>query len=424
MLNPPINQPKNLIAFGISHRTADITVREKIAFAPDEITTALTHCSNALKIKEVALLSTCNRTEIYAVCDNNPNFACWLAAYKSIPVEILSGNTFEYYGRDAIRHIYRVACGLDSLILGEPQILGQFKQAYRFGKQAGTADGILDRLFQQSFAVAKQVRHSTAIGMNTVSVAAAGVKLTHRFFDDHNKRTALIIGTGETAQLAAKYLQDNDIKRLIIANRTFANAQLLAEEVGGFALSLEQIPAHLHEADIIIGAARSDIVLLVRDHVKRALKKRRNTLQVYIDLAIPRNFDPAVGTLDQAFLYDIDDLEQIIDDNLKSRQNAARQAETIIHLYSDDFLGWLHSKPQQQIVRHMRENANLVREQLLQDAYRRLAHGDDPAQILEQMSKKLTNKLLHHPSTLIQAIPPDHKDWLAIIADTFNTETH
>ncbi|MDO4642951.1 MAG: glutamyl-tRNA reductase [Cardiobacteriaceae bacterium] len=423
MLNPSQEPVKTIIAFGVNHHTADSAVREKCAFSPEETVVALADCVATTSITEVALLSTCNRSEIYAVGSNSATIANWFTTYKQLDPAIMAQMSFSYQDSEAIRHVYRVASGMDSLILGEPQILGQIKQAYHLGKKAGTIGGVLERLFQQSFAVAKQIRHSTAIGANNVSVAAAGVKLTHRFFDDHERRTALIVGAGETAQLVAKYLKDNEIKRLIVANRTLSHAQALAETYGGFAISLEQLPTQLHEADIIIGAARSDMPLIRRDHVKTSLKQRHNTLQVFIDLAIPRNFDPAIDSLNQAFLYGVDDLEQIIDDNLKIRQSAARQAETIILLYGDDFIGWLRSKPQQQIVRKMRENANIIREQLLQESYRRLAHGEDPAQLLEQLSKKLTNKLLHNPSELIHAIPPDHKDWLAIIADTFKTET-
>ena len=315
-----------------------------------------------------------------------------------------------------------MACGLDSLILGEPQILGQLKDAHRLGKRAGSVGSIIDRLYQQAFAIAKQVRNATAIGENPVSVAYAGVKLTHQFFDDHHRRTALIIGAGETGQLTARYLKDTNIGRLIIANRTLINAQALAEETGAYAISLDQLHDHLHEADMIFGTARADRILITRDQAKHAMKKRRNSLQVYVDLAMPRNFDQDIEKLGQAFRYGIDDLEQIIDDNVQARKDAAKEAEVMVHLYSDDFIGWLLSKPQQQLVRRIRENANQIRMQLLNEAYRRLSHGEDPAVVLEQMSYKLTNKLLHNPSELVHAIPPDHKDWLAIVADTFNVE--
>lgn len=229
---------------------------------------------------------------------------------------------------------------------------------------------------------------------------------------------------GETGQLIARYLKDLDLKRIIIANRTLGRAQLLAEEIGGYAISLAQVNEHLHEADMVFGAARADELLLIRNQVQRSLKKRRNKFQVFIDLAIPRIFESDIETLGNAFLYSVDDLEQIIDHNRENRMKAAKQAEVMLNLYSDDYIGWLHSKPQQQLIRQIREHANATRQELLADAYRRLAHGEDPAIIMEQLSYKLTNKLLHSPSAMIHAIPPNHKDWLAIVADTFETDKH
>lgn len=422
MLNREGKQVKSIFAFGITHQTANSQQREKLAFSPEMAARALQEGCAALGVEEFALLSTCNRTEFYASATHAPDFAAWLAAYCAVDEKALRAITFLHAGREAVRHMYRVACGLDSLVLGEPQILGQLKQAYQLAKAQGSVGSVLDRLFQQSFAIAKQVRHSTAIGENPVSVAFAGVKLTHRFFDDHPRRTALVIGAGDTGQLCAKYLRDAGIGRLIIANRTLINAQTLAEQTGGYAIALGQIGNHLHEADMIFGTARTEIPLLTGDIVKAAMKKRRGGMQVLVDLGIPRNFASDIDHVSQAFLFGLDDLEQIIDHNREARRDAAREAELMVKLYSDDFIGWLHSRPQQQLVRRIRENGETIRMALLQEAYRRLAHGDDPAAVLEQLSYKLTRKLLHSPSAMIQAIPPDHKDWLAIIADTFTTE--
>lgn len=407
-----------IFAFGINHQKANVAVREKFAFSPDEVLHALQKYQQHHE-GELALLSTCNRTELYLVSEEAPDMLAWLAQEKGVSVEALAPYFFAHEGRQAVRHINRVACGLDSLILGEPQILGQMKQAYHLAKQAGSVHSILDRLFQQSFSVAKKVRHSTAIGQNPVSIAYAGVKLTQQFFNDHPERTALVIGAGETGALAVKYLRDLGIGRVIIANRTLANAQALAAQHQAYALPLDQISSHLHEADIIVGAARSEMPLVYGNMVESALKQRRHELQVYIDLSIPRLFDADIEEVEQAFLYSIDDLEQIIEDNVQARKSAAQKAEVIVNLHSDDFLGWLRSRPQQRIVRKMRDQAHEIRQQLLADAYRRLAHGEDPARLMEQLTLKLTNKLLHSPSELIQAIPPDHKDWLAIVADTF-----
>lgn len=422
MLNSERKQVKSIFAFGVSHQTANAQQREKLAFSPETAVLALKDCQKTLGLDEVAILSTCNRTEFYIASAQRPQFIGWLARFCAVDEKALAAISFCHEARDAVRHMYRVACGLDSLILGEPQILGQLKQAYRLAKLQGSIGSVLDRLFQQSFAIAKQVRHSTAIGENPVSVAFAGVKLTHRFFDDHHRRTALVIGAGDTGQLCARYLRDAQIGRLIIANRTLANAQSLAEQTGGFAIGLSQLGEHLHEADMVFGTARTDIALLTGDQIKGAMKKRKGRMQVFVDLGIPRNFSTDIDHISEAFLFGVDDLEQIIDHNREARRNAAREAELMIKLYSDDFIGWLHSGPQQQLVRRIRENGENIRIALLQDAYRRLAHGDDPAAILEQLSYKLTRKLLHSPSTMIHAIPPDHKDWLAIIADTFSTE--
>lgn len=412
----------SIFAFGLNYQTASVAMREKLAFSPEQASALLGDWRRDFPAAEVVLLSTCNRTEWFVCADQMPDVVQWLASKGFADVERLKAASFFHQGREAVRHLYRVACGLDSLILGEPQILGQLKAAYRLAKAQGAIGSTLERLFQESFSVAKQIRSSTAIGQNPVSVAYAGVKLTHQFFDDHVHRTALVIGAGETGQLTARYLRDVNVKRIIIANRTLHRAQALAEEVGGYAISLSQMNEHLYEADMVFGTARSDEWLLTQNQVRQSLKKRRNAFQVFVDIAIPRIFEPDIDELGNAFLYGVDDLEQIIDHNREGRAKAAKQAEVILNLYSDDFIGWLHSKPQQQLIRQIREQANVVRQALLADAYRRLAHGEDPAVIMEQLSYKLTNKLLHSPSAMIHAIPPDHKDWLAIVADTFETE--
>lgn len=413
----------HIVSFGLNYQTATVAVREQLAFTPQQAAEILAQMRLDFPKTEIALLATCNRTEWYLCsAEDIPDVGDWLVNHGYLEAEQVQNNTFCYDDRHAVRHLYRVACGLDSLILGEPQILGQLKSAYRLAKSQGTLGSALERLFQQSFAVAKHIRHTTAIGENPISVAYAGVKLTHQFFDDHQHRSALIIGAGETGQLVARYLRDLNLKRIIIANRTLAKAQILAEEVGGFAISLTQIHEHLHDVDMIFGAAQMDELVLHSSHIQQALKKRHHAFMVLVDLSLPRIFDTQIEQLDNAFLYGIDDLEQIVDVNRENRQKAARQAEVMIHLHSDDFIGWLNSKPQQHLIRHIRQQADTYRQELLNEAYRRLALGEDPALILEQMSYKLTNKLLHSPSAMIHAIPPDHKDWLAIVADTFDKE--
>lgn len=417
MLNIHEAPNKFIYAFGINHQTASVATREKMAFRPEETGQILQDCSQELAISELSLLSTCNRTEFYGIGSGRPDLLHWLAERKKLSSEQLSTACFEMDGRQAVRHIFRVACGLDSLVLGEPQILGQMKQAYHLAKGAGTLHSSLDRLFQQAFSIAKLVRHSTAIGRNPISVAYGAVKLTQRFFNDHPKRTALIVGAGETAKLTAKYLTQLNIGRLIIANRTLEKAQALARP-GDLAIPLNAIDEHLASADMVFGTARAEDFLINEGQVAAALARRRY-LQIYVDLAVPRNFDGHIDGQEEAFLFTVDDLEQIIEDNRQARRSEASKAEIMVNLHSDDFLGWFLSKPQQQIVRKMREKAEDVRQQLLRESQRRLQHGEDPAKVMEQLSLKLMNKLLHSPSELIQSIPPDHKDWLAIIADTF-----
>lgn len=410
-----------LHVMGIRHQNAPVALREKLAFSPEAIPGALSSLRAFFALDEVVLLSTCNRTEWYLYSEQVPALNEWLTHYTHCDSETWRQHLFTFSARDAVHHLYRVACGLDSLILGEPQILGQLKNAYHASKACRSTGTILERLFQQSFFVAKQVRHATGIGENPVSVAYAGVRLTGQFFDDHHKRTAIVVGAGQTSELVSRYLKDLDIERLIIANRTLSRAQKIAEQTGGYAICIEQLGAHLHEADIIIGTASSDARLISREEVAKALDKRHHAFQVYIDLAMPRNFDPDIDTLGNAFLFGIDDLKQVIDHNLEQRRKAAREAEAMIELYSDRFIDWLHSRPQQRLIGHMHKRASRLRRELLQDAYRRLAHGEDPVHVMEEFSYKLTNKLLHHPSAMIHAIPPDHKDWLAIVSDTFET---
>lgn len=423
MLHKDQQSTKSVYAFGFNHKNSDVALREKIAFSDEQINQIIAIAQKQLNCDELVLVSTCNRVEFYAVANQKPDFIDWLL--KFIPdlagdYNQLIENAFNYHNREAVMHLYRVACGLNSLVLGETQILGQLKNAYQTAKQQNTINSVLDRLFQQSFSIAKQVRSNTAIGENPISIAYAGVKVTRHFFDDLPKRTAMIIGAGNTGKLVARYLKSSQIKRLIIANRTIEKAQKLAEETGGYAINLNQINDHIHEADLIFGTAYLTTPILSKQIIQKVSKKRGGKIQVLIDLGMPRNFDFNIDQINNCFLYGINDLEQVVDDNKQTRQKAAIKAEQIIKLYCDDFLGWLHSKPKQQLVRQIRDNAEQTRAHLVQEAHHRLALGDDPATVLEELGYKLTRKLIHSPSALIQAIPPDHKDWLAIVADIFN----
>ncbi|MBR1375178.1 MAG: glutamyl-tRNA reductase [Cardiobacteriaceae bacterium] len=410
---------QNIFCFGLNHKTASVEIREKLAFSAEQISELLLQLKNDFPTSEFLLLATCNRTEFYYSAREELNIAKWLENKNICAENILEKHTFSYTNREAVKHLYRVASGLDSLILGEPQILGQIKSSYQIAKKASSIGKILDHLFQQSFAIVKQIRTTTAIGESNVSVVAAAIKLTENFFDDFEYRSALIIGAGETGKLAVRYLKNLKLKRIIIANRSLEKAQSLAEEVGGFAISLGQVLEHINEADIIFGAAQLDSVILTAEDVQKSLNLRREKLQVLLDLAMPKIFDNNIERINNAFLYSIDDLGQIIEDNLENRRKAAEKAEFIINLLSNDFFDELNSQPQQQLISAIRKQAENIRKELLADFSRRLQQGEDADKLLEQLSYKLTNKLMHRPCELLKAIPPDHRDWLAIVEDVF-----
>ena len=389
-----------LLAIGINHKTAPVSVRERVAFAPERLRQALVDLVAAGAARGAAILSTCNRTEVY--CDSASAEAeqvcAWLSHWHAIPAQELRPYLYVHPGQEAVRHMLRVASGLDSLVLGEPQILGQVKDAYQSAADAGTLDSELDRLFQHTFAVAKQVRTDTSIGASPVSVAFAAVALARQIFGKLGKRTALLLGAGETIELVARHLREQDIQRLIIANRTLERAHALAAEMGGYAIGLDEIDAHLAEADIVIGSTASPLPLLMRPAVERALKSRRHRPVLMIDIAVPRDIDPAVGTLEDVYLYTVDDLQEIIQENLRSRQAAALQAEEIIDAQVTHFMAWLRAQQANRSIHALRRQSEAVRDELLAKAAARLAAGHDPQAVLEQFAHLLTNKLIHAPS--------------------------
>lgn len=409
----------HIFTFGLNFRSANLELREKLAFSGDTVRNLLKNLKRDFSESEIALLTTCNRTEFYLSAPNYPNLPLWLEKNNLVKQKELEGQYFFYQDREAVRHLYRVACGLDSLILGEPQILGQIKNAYSQAKELGVLGSKLERLFQQSFAVVKQIRHYTKIGKNPVSVVYAGIKLTQQFFDDYKKRSVLIIGAGETGELAFRYLKDLEFKKIIIANRTVEKAQNLANQAPqALAIPLDKINEVLAEVDLIIGAINTDRIILNQLEVKQALKKRSFNLQLYLDLSMPRIFNKDIEELSPAFLYGIDDLEQIIEEGREERLKAAKEAETFLNLFSDDYIAWLNSKPQHNLIKNLRDNANVISQELLSEAKKKLHNGENPETVLETLSYKLTKKLLHYPSVMISSIPPDHKDWLDIIADS------
>ena len=318
-----------LLAVGINHKTAPLEIRERVAFAPDRLPEALHDLRARSRVEEAAILSTCNRTELVCCTKNTTanEVVTWLGNYHHLRQEQVAPYVYLHPEQNAVRHMLRVASGLDSMILGEPQILGQIKSAYATAMQAGTVGTLLGRLFQHTFSVAKQVRTDTAIGSSPVSVAFAAVSLAKQIFDDLPQRTVMLIGAGETIELAARHLHENGIGRIIIANRTVEKAHALASNFSGYAIELAEIPAHLAEADIVISSTASPLPILGKGAVERAIKARKHRPMLMVDIAVPRDIEPEVGDLRDIYLYTVDDLQEIIQEGLKSRQEAAKQAE-------------------------------------------------------------------------------------------------
>lgn len=403
--NPPSDRPqRRLLALGLSHQTAPVALREQVAFGPDRLQTALAELMARPGIEEAALVSTCNRTEVYAAVATGaePEAARWLAEHHRLEGEALRRCLYQHEDGAAVRHLFRVATGLDSLVLGEPQILGQVKDAWQRARAAGALRGGLDRLFQHGFAVAKRVRTDTQIGAHPVSVAFAGVRLAQQVFSDLTDATVLLVGAGETIELAARHLVEQRARRLLVANRTLEHAQALAARVGGYALALDDLRRHLHEADILISATAAREPLLHRADLALALRQRRHRPMFLLDLAVPRDIAEDVATLEDVFLYTVDDLDQVIEDNRRSRQAAATEAEAIIELQVEHFLGWWRASQQQGLIRELRGAGERERDAVLARARQMLQQGRDADEALQYLAHTLTNKLLHAPSARLR----------------------
>ncbi len=393
-----------LLALGINHRTAPVHIRERVAFTPERLLQALHELQARDGVREAVIVSTCNRTELYCHLDTLDSAAVvnWLGAYHAAPPADLRPYLYQHFERSAVQHVLRVAAGLDSMVLGEPQILGQVKEAYHNACHAGTVGTLLNRLFQHAFAAAKRVRTDTRVGASPVSVAFAAVSLARQIFPNLAESTALLLGAGETIELVARHLHEHRAGRLIVANRTLERAHELAAPFGGYAIALEEIARHLPEADIVIAATASPVFVLEPDQVKSSLKKRKHRPVLMVDIAVPRDIDPAVGMLEDVYLYTVDDLQEIIEDNLRSRAEAARQAEEIIAAQADHFMTWVQAHDSVGSICAVRRQAERLRDEVYDNARRQLRRGKDPAEVLRYLAHTLTNKLIHKPSVALR----------------------
>ncbi len=387
----------SLFALGLNHQTAPLAVRERVVFHVERMQEALGELKRGLA-REAAILSTCNRTELYVSGEKPGELAQWLAQYHRFGAADLQPYLYSLPNEQAVRHAFRVASGLDSMVLGEPQILGQMKDAARAAESAGTLGSVLHRLFQRSFAVAKEVRSTTSIGAASVSMAAAAVKLAARIFPSLKDQSVLFIGAGEMIELAATHFAAQAPARITVANRTLERAQRLAHRFNAHAIELRSLAEHLHEHDIVVSCTASSLPILGMGLVERALRARRRRPMFMVDLAVPRDIEQDAGELDDVFLYTVDDLAGIVSANLDSRRSALEQAEAIIDTQVGQFMHWMRLREGVPLIRALREEADAARRRELEHALKALARGEDPAKVVEGLSQTLTNKLMHGPT--------------------------
>jgi glutamyl-tRNA reductase len=405
-----------IFTLGINHHSAPLAIREQVAFPVESLPQALSALTRARPVREAVILSTCNRTEIYCATEAPELAAAWLAEYHGLSAESLRPFLYTLAPREAVRHAFRVASGLDSMVLGEAQILGQMKDAVRLAEAAGTLGVHLHKLFQRAFAVAKAVRSSTAIGASTVSMAAAAVQLAERIFESVSEQKVLFIGAGEMIGLCATHFAARKPRQITVANRTEARGQALAARFGGQAIRLDQLADTLGQYDIVVSCTAASLPIIGLGMVERAVRARRHRPMFMIDLAVPRDIEPEVGELDDVFLYTVDDLAQLVASGMESRQAARLEAEAIVDGEVDGFLRWLEARDTVPLIRSLRDAAERSRRHELEQAIKRLQAGEAPEKVLERLSQRLTNKFLHAPTQALQLRDPESRHDLAEVA--------
>ena len=391
----------SLTALGINHRSAPLSVRERVAFAPEQTMTELKCGQGELGVDNIAVLSTCNRTEIYVAgerADPAPDVLAWLAHLRALDIADLQACCYIYSNEEAVRHMMKVASGLDSMVLGEPQILGQMKSCFAVAQKAGTVDGVLDHAFQQVFSTAKRVRRETAIGQNPVSVAYAAVTLAQQIFARLKDVEALLIGAGETVELLARHLREQGVGHITVANRTLARAQELAELFSADAILLSDIHDYLPRADIVISSTASQLPVLGKGAVESALKQRKHKPMFMVDIAVPRDIEPEVERLDDVYLYTVDDLQSVIASNMRDRETAALEAADIIEDGVRLWLEQLRGQDAAGTIRAFRSAAGAQRDRELAKALAAIQQGRPAEDVLRHLAHGLTNKLLHAPT--------------------------
>jgi glutamyl-tRNA reductase len=414
----------SLVVVGINHRTAPVEVRERVVFEPARIPDALQQLRQIPDVHETVIVSTCNRTELYCVTDNvgQAELGEWLQRYHGIGIS-LDHSLYHHDEQKAVSHAFAVASGLDSMVLGEPQILGQLKDAYRVAQEAGTTGPVLNRLFQSAFSVAKRVRTETKIGANAVSVASAAVAMARTVFASFDSRTALLVGAGETVALAARHLYADGLRRMIIANRSVDRARELAAEFHGFAIGLDEIPSHLKEADIVVASTAAPHSIITRHMTEQALRARKRKPMFMVDIAVPRDIDADVAELEDVYLFTVDDLQSVVNENLEGRRQAAREANELIQSEVERFTHTLRTRDAAPVIRRLREEAERTRQRTLEQARQMLSHGKSQEEVLTFLANTLTNRLIHAPSQRLRdAAEAGDGEIIETIADIYRLD--
>jgi len=413
-----------LFTLGLNHNTAPLAIRERVVFQAERLKSALAELMLREPVREAAILSTCNRTELYCVLGEPQAALDWLAGYHQVQTQELTPYLYTFPQGEAVRHAFRVASGLDSMVVGEPQILGQMKEAVRTAESAGTLGTLLNKLFQRSFAVAKEVRTNTGIGENVVSMAAAAVRLAARIFPSLSEQKVLLIGAGEMIELAATHFAAQQPRGMAVANRTLDRAETLARRFNAESLELRDLPERLAEFDIVISCTASSLPIIGKGTMERIVRARRHQPVFMVDLAVPRDIEVEVATMDDVFLYTIDDLAATVREGLDARQSAVAQAEVIIDSQVGSFLRWMKTREMVPLIRQLRESAEESRLREVERAARMLARGDDPKAVLEALSHGLTNKLMHAPTEALNRGDSGDDSLKAAVARLYHLRKH
>ncbi|HFB4906825.1 TPA: glutamyl-tRNA reductase [Neisseria gonorrhoeae] len=412
-----------LTAVGLNHQTAPLSIREKLAFAAAALPEAVRNLARSNAATEAVILSTCNRTELYCVGDSE-EIIRWLADYHSLPIEEIRPYLYTLDMQETVRHAFRVACGLDSMVLGEPQILGQIKDAVRAAQEQESMGAKLNALFQKTFSVAKEVRTDTAVGENSVSMASASVKLAEQIFPDIGDLNVLFIGAGEMIELVATYFAAKNPRLMTVANRTLARAQELCDKLGVNAepCLLSDLSAILHDYDVVVSSTASQLPIVGKGMVERALKQRQSMPLFMLDLAVPRDIEAEVGDLNDAYLYTVDDMVNIVQSGKEARQKAAAAAETLVSEKVAEFVRQQQGRQSVPLIKALRDEGEKARKQVLENAMKQLAKGATAEEVLERLSVQLTNKLLHSPTQTLNKAGEEDKDLVHAVAQIYHLD--